>query len=141
MTRSLIILPDDSAQPVLDAIHAASKSVRVKMFAFSHQPLLDAIVVGDFLKPETRDAALSNQVGSFLTGRRGGEQFGYLGAVITDAGAAGWPREGLIRWGGIWGNNWALDPKTRTIAVAFTNTMYEGSDGRFRDELRDAVFA
>ena len=102
--------------------------------------LLDAIVAGDFLKPETRDVAFSNQVGSFLTGRRAGEQFGYLGAVITDAKAAGWPRDGLIRWGGIWGNNWALDPKTRTIAVAFTNTMYEGSDGRFRDELRDAVF-
>jgi CubicO group peptidase (beta-lactamase class C family) len=102
--------------------------------------LLDAIVLGDFLKPETREAAFTNQVGPFLTGRRAGEQFGYLGAVITDAKAAGWPRDGLIRWGGIWGNNWALDPKTGTIAVAFTNTMYEGSDGRFRDDLRDAVF-
>ncbi len=53
--------------------------------------LLDAIVVGDFLKPATRDAAFSNQVGPYLTGRRAGEQFGYLGAVINDAKAAGWP--------------------------------------------------
>ena len=102
--------------------------------------LLDAIVTGDFLKPETRKAALTNQVGSFLTGRRAGEQFGYFGAVITDAKAAGWPRDGMVRWGGIWGNNWALDPQTGTIAVAFTNTMFEGSDGRFRDDVRDAVF-
>lgn len=102
--------------------------------------LLDAIVVGNFLKPETRDAALTNQVGPFLTGRRDGEHFGFLGAVITDARAAGWPRDGLVRWGGIWGNNWALDPRTGTILVAYTNTMWEGSDGRFRDDLRDAVF-
>jgi CubicO group peptidase (beta-lactamase class C family) len=102
--------------------------------------LMDAIVTGGFLEPETRDAAFSNQVGPFLTGRRAGEHFGYLGAVITDARAAGWPRDGLVRWGGIWGNNWALDPKTGTIVVAYTNTMWEGSDGRFRDDLRDAVF-
>lgn len=68
MTRSLIILPDDSAQPVLDAIHAASKSVRVKMFAFSHQPLLDAIVAAHqrgvlvkvMLNPERRDGETDN---------------------------------------------------------------------------------
>lgn len=103
--------------------------------------LLDAIVGGDFLKPATRVAAFSNQVGSFLTGRRAGEQFGYLGAVITDAKAAGWPKDGIIRWGGIWGNNWVVDPETGTILVAYTNTMWEGSDGRFRDDLRDAVFS
>lgn len=102
--------------------------------------LLDAILVGNFLKPETRDAAFANQVGPYLTGRRDGEHFGYLGAVITDAKAAGWPRDGLVRWGGIWGNNWCLDPKTGTALVAYTNTMWEGSDGKFRDDLRDAVF-
>lgn len=102
--------------------------------------LLDAIVVSDFLTPETRDAAFANQAGPYLTGRRAGEQFGFLGAVITDAAAAGWPRDGLVRWGGIWGNNWCLDPATKTVLVAFTNTMWEGSDGRFRDDLRDAVF-
>lgn len=102
--------------------------------------LLDAIITADFLKPETRQAALVNQVGSLTTGRRGGEQFGYLGAVITDAKAAGWPRDGLVRWGGVWGHNWVIDPATETIAVAFTNTMWEGSDGRFRDDIRNAVF-
>ena len=44
MTRSLIILPDDSAQPVLDAIGASARSVRIKMFAFNHLPLLEAVV-------------------------------------------------------------------------------------------------
>jgi hypothetical protein len=35
MARSLIVLPDDSAQPILDAIANAKKSLRIKMFVFS----------------------------------------------------------------------------------------------------------
>lgn len=68
MSRSLIILPDDSAQPVLDAIHGATKSLRVKMFAFSHQPLLDAVIAAHqrgvlvkvMLNPVRRDGETDN---------------------------------------------------------------------------------
>ena len=68
MTRTLIILPDDSAQPVLEAIHSATKSLRVKMFAFSHEPLLDAVVeahrrgvmVKVMLNPERNDGETDN---------------------------------------------------------------------------------
>jgi CubicO group peptidase (beta-lactamase class C family) len=102
--------------------------------------LLDAIVVGDFLKPETRRAAFSNQIGSYRTGTLAGEQFGFLGAVITDAKAAGWPRDGMLRWGGIWGNTWMLDPATGTALIGYTNTTWEGDTG-FRDQLKEAVFA
>ena len=44
MSRSLIVLPDDSAQPILDAINGASKSLRVKMFVFSDPQLLKAVL-------------------------------------------------------------------------------------------------
>ena len=68
MSRSLIILPDDSARPVLDAIHASTRSVRIKMFAFSHRPLLDAVVAAHrrgvsvqvMLNPERRDGETDN---------------------------------------------------------------------------------
>jgi phosphatidylserine/phosphatidylglycerophosphate/cardiolipin synthase-like enzyme len=43
MSRSLIVLPDDSAQPILDAIQAAKKTLRVKMFVFSDPSLLKAV--------------------------------------------------------------------------------------------------
>jgi phosphatidylserine/phosphatidylglycerophosphate/cardiolipin synthase-like enzyme len=43
MSRSLIVLPDDSAQPILDAILAAKKTLRVKMFVFSDPSLLEAV--------------------------------------------------------------------------------------------------
>jgi cardiolipin synthase A/B len=44
MSRYLIVLPDDSAQPILDAINHAEKSLRIKMFLFSDPKLLHAVV-------------------------------------------------------------------------------------------------
>ena len=44
MSRSLIVLPDDSARPILDAINQASKSLRVKMFVFSDAAILQAVI-------------------------------------------------------------------------------------------------
>ena len=44
MPRSLVVLPDDSAQPILDAINGAKKSLRVKMFVFSDPQLLKAVL-------------------------------------------------------------------------------------------------
>jgi cardiolipin synthase A/B len=43
MSRSLIVLPDDSGQPILDAIAGAKKSIRIKMFVFSDPSLLQAV--------------------------------------------------------------------------------------------------
>ena len=40
----------------------------------------------------------------------------------------------MLQWGGIWGNNWIIDPASETIVVAYTNTMFEGCNGPFRDE-------
>jgi cardiolipin synthase A/B len=42
-SRSLVVLPDDSAKPILKAIDTASKSLRVKMFVFSDPALLKAV--------------------------------------------------------------------------------------------------
>src|SRR5499426_518349 len=44
MSRILIVLPDDSGQPILDAINAATKSLRIKMFLFSDPALLAAVI-------------------------------------------------------------------------------------------------
>jgi len=69
MSRSLIVLPDDSAKPILDAIHAAAKSLRVKMFLFSDPTLLKAVIaarqrglkVRVMLNPARRDGESENQ--------------------------------------------------------------------------------
>jgi len=68
VTRSLIILPDDSSRPVLHAIDTAARSIRIKMFTFSFRPLLDAVVdahrrgvqVRVMLNTERRDGESDN---------------------------------------------------------------------------------
>ena len=44
MLRSLIVMPDDTGKPILDAIAAAKKSLRIKMFLFSDRALLAAVI-------------------------------------------------------------------------------------------------
>jgi cardiolipin synthase len=43
MSRSLIVLPDDTARPLLDAIEAASSSLCIKMFLFTEPALIAAV--------------------------------------------------------------------------------------------------
>lgn len=42
--RNLIVMPDDSIEPLLSAIGSAAKSLRVKMFSLSDPRLLDALL-------------------------------------------------------------------------------------------------
>lgn len=44
MSRCLVVMPDDSSQPILEAVNHASKSLRIKMFTFSDPHLLDAVI-------------------------------------------------------------------------------------------------
>src|SRR6202789_4698799 len=68
MSRSLIVPPDDSAKPILDAIADAKKSIRIKMFVFSDPSLLKAVIdahkrgldVRIMLNPARRDGKEEN---------------------------------------------------------------------------------
>ena len=68
MSRSIIVLPDDTAKPILDAIAKAAKSIRMKMFLFSDPSLLQAVIdaqhrgvdVRVMLNPERRDGEKEN---------------------------------------------------------------------------------
>ena len=44
MSHSLIVLPDDTAKPILDAINNATRSLNVRMFLFTDETLLAAVV-------------------------------------------------------------------------------------------------
>ena len=54
MSRFLIVLPDDSARPILDAINRATKSLRIKMFVFSDPVLLNAVIAAQQRGVEVR---------------------------------------------------------------------------------------
>ena len=44
MSHSLIVLPDDTAQPILDAVLTARKSLQIRMFLFTDSRLTDAVI-------------------------------------------------------------------------------------------------
>ncbi|HVI23637.1 MAG TPA: phospholipase D-like domain-containing protein [Myxococcales bacterium] len=43
-SRCVVVLPDDSARPILEAIRSATSSIRVKMFVFSDPTLVRALI-------------------------------------------------------------------------------------------------
>ena len=43
-SRSIIVLPDDTRKPIVDAINAAAKSIKIKMFVFSDPDLINAVI-------------------------------------------------------------------------------------------------
>jgi cardiolipin synthase A/B len=42
--RSIIVMPDDTGKPIIDAINAAKKSLRIKMFIFTDPDLINAVI-------------------------------------------------------------------------------------------------
>ena len=95
---------------------------------------------GGFLSPALRDAAFANQIGD-LPRNDAGKRFSFLGAVVTDPAAAGTAMPaGAVDWGGAWGHNWVVDPASDTTIVCCTNTLFEGCNGQFREEIAAAVF-
>src|SRR5277367_6979536 len=69
MSRSVIVMPDDTSKPILEAINGAKKSLRVKMFLFSDPSLLKAVIdaqrrgvdVRVMLNPARRDGESENK--------------------------------------------------------------------------------
>jgi cardiolipin synthase A/B len=69
MPRSPIVLPCDSAKPILDAIHSTRHSLRIKMSAFSDPSLLQAVTdakrrgvsVRVMLNPTLRNGETENE--------------------------------------------------------------------------------
>jgi phosphatidylserine/phosphatidylglycerophosphate/cardiolipin synthase-like enzyme len=67
--RSVLILPDDGIQPVIDAIEAAKINLRIKMFVFSDPVLIAAVVAASkrgvkvkvMLNPARRDGEEENE--------------------------------------------------------------------------------
>ncbi|MDB5276475.1 MAG: phospholipase [Ferruginibacter sp.] len=67
--RSVLILPDDGIQPVIDAIETAKINLRIKMFVFSDPVLIDAVMAASkrgvkvkvMLNPARRDGEEENE--------------------------------------------------------------------------------
>jgi CubicO group peptidase (beta-lactamase class C family) len=93
------------------------------------------------LQPDTTAAGLGNQTPQLEHASGPGWQFGHFGAYLADPIAADSPAAvGTMRWGGIYGHSWFIDPAAGVSVVAMTNTGLEGSDGIFPLDIRDAIY-
>jgi cardiolipin synthase A/B len=54
MARELIVLPDDTARMVIEAVGAAARSLRIKMFVFSAPVMLEAVIAAKRRGVQTR---------------------------------------------------------------------------------------
>ncbi|WP_113132600.1 serine hydrolase domain-containing protein [Hyphomicrobiales bacterium] len=97
-----------------------------------HSPVLDA--------PTTRSMFdIQARTGGLAAGA--GWEFGFGGAVLVEPEMAGTPQSrGTLQWDGAYGHKWFIDPARGLTVVALTNTAFEGMNGRFPVDLRDAIY-
>ena len=104
--------------------------------------LLEAVRRGGppILQPSTVAMASSNQVGTLRERDDPGWGFGFLSGVLIDPDRAQWPSHpGTLRWAGVWGNSWFIDPVADVTVVTLSNTALEGQ-GAFRQQIADAIY-
>ena len=67
--HSLIVLPDDTAKPLIDALDAAKKTINIRMFLFTDPAMVEAVKAAEkrgvkvrvMLNPERRDGSAENE--------------------------------------------------------------------------------
>ncbi|MBB2751794.1 UNVERIFIED_ORG: CubicO group peptidase (beta-lactamase class C family) [Rhizobium aethiopicum] len=94
------------------------------------------------LSSETVRIMTTDQAGSLRQQHEPGSGFGVGWSVITDPAEAGVPfPSGTLKWGGVYGHSWFIDPVNQLTVVALTNTTLEGMWGKFTLDLREAIYA
>ena len=79
MAHQLIVLPDDTAKPIVDALNDAAKSLNIRMFLFTDTMLLDTVIAAH--KRGVKVRVMLNPA------RRSGESDNEAArTVLTDAG-------------------------------------------------------
>jgi CubicO group peptidase (beta-lactamase class C family) len=94
------------------------------------------------LSADTVKTMMVDQADGHLQPLQAGFGFGFGWSVVTDPVAAQAPfSAGTIKWGGVYGHSWFVDPTKKLTVVALTNTALEGMWGQFTIDLRDAIYA
>jgi CubicO group peptidase (beta-lactamase class C family) len=102
---------------------------------------LEAMRLGGkgILKPDTVKSAFSNQIGA--VDQDVGMKFGYFGGIVDNPALAVTPQSrGTLRWGGVYGHNWCVDPEKGLTVMSFTNNALEGCLGDYPNRIVNAVY-
>ncbi|MBY5647990.1 beta-lactamase family protein [Rhizobium leguminosarum] len=106
--------------------------------------ILDTIRRGGapLLSTETVGMMTTDQADGQRQRHEPGSGFGFGWSVITNPAEAGVPfPKGTLKWGGVYGHSWFIDPVNGLTVVALTNTTLEGMWGKFTVDLREAIYA
>ncbi|MBY3338694.1 beta-lactamase family protein [Rhizobium laguerreae] len=94
------------------------------------------------LSTETVGMMMTDQADGRRQQHEPGSGFGFGWSVITNPAEAGVPfPTGTLKWGGVYGHSWFIDPVNGLTVVALTNTTLEGMWGKFTVDLREAIYA
>ncbi|MBJ9963256.1 serine hydrolase domain-containing protein [Burkholderia seminalis] len=94
--------------------------------------ILPANLVDEMGRVQTGDLELADLPGA---------GFGIGFSVLRDPQAAASPESvGTWRWGGVYGHSWFVDRARGLTVVSLSNTLYEGMNGQYTLDLRDAVY-
>ncbi len=94
------------------------------------------------LSADTVKTMMTNHADDHMQPLQPGFGFGYGWSVVIDPVVAQVPfSAGTIKWGGVYGHSWFVDPANGLTVVALTNTAIEGMWGQFTVDLRDAIYA
>jgi CubicO group peptidase (beta-lactamase class C family) len=70
-----------------------------------------------------------------------GWTFGLGAAVLYDSTITRTPHDrGTWQGGGAYGHHWFVNPARKLSVVVFTNTAFEGCEGAFPADVRDAIY-
>jgi CubicO group peptidase (beta-lactamase class C family) len=94
------------------------------------------------LSADTVKTMMADQAGGHMHAQQAGFGFGFGWSVVIDPVEGQVPfSAGTIKWGGVYGHSWFVDPKKGLTVVALTNTALEGMWGQFTTDLSKAVYA
>lgn len=80
-----------------------------------------------------------SQMGDLLA--RPGGAFSFIGLMVVDPRQIGSPvAPGTLRWGGVYGHDWFIDPVAGLTVTIMTNTTPEGVGGQLTTDIRDACY-
>lgn len=105
--------------------------------------LLEAIRTtnGALLNPDSMKLLTENQLGSLQMDSSPGWTFTCGAAVLLNPAEAKTKQSaGTIKWGGIYGHTWFMDPKEKLSVVQMTNTTLEGTKGAFPEAITNAIY-
>ena len=104
---------------------------------------LEAIRLGGnpLLRAEGLRGLTNNALNEHITFPELGWTFSFGAAVLQNPTIARTPHDlGTWRWGGVYGNDWFVNPVRKLSVVSFSNTSFEGDGGPYPSDLRDAIY-